>query len=887
MEAASARGKRFAGIYHIRYICMLFLLLLPISASADAGNIGAVYSLKSLEVLLAFILGGLVVLLYFRYIKFAQEPTPDEERLRTAMILASANTWFYYQNLVTKKEWFSHKLKQLLDIKKKNPTFECFGNILQEDSYDRLRQSIVDLKAGEESFQIELSTKSGQPLECYGTIKHDADQHHLVLWWQDNTTRDRKLHQLRVENERIKLELQHLSSSISALPIPIWSRDKELNIRFCNLAFVEAAEAKTDAGSHTANDLEIYAYGKQLAKRALETKETKTERRHIILKGERKLFDITEIPWEDGQSLSGFALDISELEKVQQELERTKSTQADLLESTTSAIAIYGPDKRLHYYNNAFVKLWKLEQEEPWLETKPGYSEILEKLRENRSLPEQANFPAFKSQSLKLFTDLIEPSEEFLYLPDNRTIRVLAIPHTLGGILFAYEDVTDRLALERSYNTLIAVQKETLDNLHEGVAVFGEDGRLKLANPVYRKMWNISKEIADSSPHISDLLNRSKQRFYFDDWAKFKQEFISDMNSREVLQKRIELQDGKVLEVIIVPLPNGQTLLNYIDVTDTTLVERSLREKNEALQEADHLKSEFLANISYELRSPLTSIRGFTEMLRQDYLGQLTKQQQSYIDNIYDASQHLMTLIDDILDIASIEAGYMQLEISKIDIAKMLNSVRSLISDKAREAGISVETSIAPRIGYMEADENRVRQILYNLLMNAITYNETGDKVVIGAESDVDNNGNEQIILWVQDNGIGISEEEQESVFNKFYRGVKASRRKPGTGLGLSMVKSLVELHHGSVHIESTPNVGTKVTCYLPRKQHSSELSHKSEATDNASKATDIEGRIAVSGKDNKDSIGNISQRHSNRNSNKILPKKSIKKTTSINSNSN
>lgn len=795
------------------------LAVMPSWALAADDGMSIVPFLDSLEVLIAFILGGLAVSLYFRYVKFAQKPTPDEERLRTAIILASANTWFYYQDLNTHKEWFSHKLRQLLNIQQRNPTFKSLAKALEESSYDRLRQAIVDLKAGEESFQIEMRTAEGRPLECYGTLKHDGSQQHLVLWWQDNTLRNKKLDQMRAEGERVKLELQQMNNSLNALPVPVWTRDKELKIRFCNLAFMKAVEEKAERGSSSGDMMEMYVYGKQLARRAAETGEPKTERRHIVLHGERKLFDITEVPWESGEYLSGMALEISELEKVQEELERTKSTQADLLESTTSAIAIYGPDQKLKYFNHAFVRLWKLEKEQKWLEAQPGYSEILEKLRENRSLPEQANFPAFKAQHLKLFTDLIESNEEFFYLPDNRTIRVLAIPHTLGGVLFAYEDVTDRLALERSYNTLIAVQKETLDNLHEGVAVFGEDGRLKLANPVYMQMWDINRDIVVSNPHIGDLMNRNKKLFYFDDWAQFKQGFISDMSSREVFQKRMELRNGKVLEIIIVPLPDGQTLLNYVDVTDSTLVERSLREKNEALEEADRVKSEFLANISYELRSPLTSIRGFTEMLRQDYFGQLTGQQQEYIDNIYDASQHLMTLIDDILDIASIEAGYMQLEIGRIDITKMLGSIQTLVSDRARDSGITIKSDVEPKIGYMEGDENRMRQIMYNLLTNGIKYTEAGGLVTLGAKAEKMLDGKEQVVLWVQDNGIGIPEHEQDAVFNKFYRSVGATRKRSGTGLGLSMVKSLVELHGGSVMLRSKPGEGTRVICLLPRYQ--------------------------------------------------------------------
>jgi signal transduction histidine kinase len=757
----------------------------------------------------AFLLGAAGVFGYHLWDKY-RNAEPDEERSRLVLLFSSANTCFYYQDLQTGKEWFSRKLKALLEIKAKTAGFQEFSIALQESDGDLLRQSIVDLKAGKPEFRLELKSTQGKLLECYGVIKQEHGTNHLILWWQDITERNEGVERLRRESERMKKELQQLSNTLNALHTPIWQRDEQLKIRFSNLAFMEAVDDASDNAQSDA--LELYSQAKLLAQKARDSKEIAQERHYLILHGERKLYDLYETPSSDGKFTTGVALDASEFEKLREEMEQTRAAQADLLESTTSGMAIYGADQRLKFYNQAFARLWKLE--EGWLEAHPKYSEVLEKLRENRVLPEQANFPAFKQQHLKLFTDLLAPHEEFFYLPDGRTIRVLAIPHAMGGVLFAYEDVTDRLALERSYNTLIAVQKETLDNLQEGVAVFGEDGRLKLSNPVYIEMWDLSPEMVASEPHIGDILNRNKPLFLFDVWETFKAEFMEMLSTREMRQRRIERRDGRVFEIIIVPLPDGQTLLNYVDITSAILVERSLREKNEALQEADHLKSEFLANISYELRSPLTSISGFTEMLRQDYFGKLTDQQREYLNNIHEASHHLSTLINDILDVASIEAGYMQLDVRRFDIAAMVAAMPSLIGEYARQEGITLRVMVDNALGKMDGDENRIRQVLFNLINNAVKYSEKGGQVAVGARAQ-----GETIILWVEDSGIGIVAEEQDAVFNKFYRTSEAVRRHSGTGLGLSMVKSFVELHGGHVELTSAAGEGTTVACYFPRYQ--------------------------------------------------------------------
>lgn len=625
---------------------------------------------------------------------------------------------------------------------------------------------------------------------------------------------DAELLRLRNENEKIKRDLRYYSTIINMAPYPIWQRDANANLNFYNLSYSVAVEDVMEDSSETP---ELDKKSKAMAQQAFQTNRAMNDRRHIVIGGERKLYDITEMPVPEEKISVGFAIDVSEVEELKEDLARHISAQDDLLESSASAMAIYGSDLKLKSFNYAFANLWKLD--EIWLDTQPTYGEILEALREKRKLPEQANFQLFKQNQIKLFTGLIEPHEEFFYLPDGKALRVIAIPHALGGILFAYEDVTDRLALERSYNTLIAVQRETLDNLHEGVAVFAEDGRLKLSNPGYLSLWSIDMETAQAEPHIRDIIEKCRSLFVFDDWEKFRAGHIDHIQSRDFLSQIIERSDGKVIDWRKVPLPDGATLITYLDVTDSTLVERSLRERNEALQEADRLKTEFLANVSYELRSPLTSISGFSEMLRQEYFGPLSDKQKEYVDGIHQSSQHLMHLINDILDLASVEAGYMRLEVSKFDIYAMMKSVLSLIQERAKEYNLKVKFECLSKIGKMVGDETRIKQIMFNLLSNAIKYSEEGGTVTLGAKEE----GEGALVLWVSDEGKGIPLEEQEAVFSKFYKGRNQegargeSGQRGGTGLGLSIVKSFIELHGGTVRLISEPGKGTSFECHLQR----------------------------------------------------------------------
>jgi signal transduction histidine kinase len=735
-----------------------------------------------------------------------------------AGILASLDAAYYRRDIESGREECSAKLRQMFAL----GDFDNFVGLcitIKEPYTKALKQAIVDVELGKSPVVIAMNMDDNKrQIECTATGVQDESGKltQIILWFRDVTVSQKQQMRLVKENEQLKRDVKQLSSILNVLPTPVWLRSVDFFIRYCNLAYSEAAEESIEDKSEH-ETLELHPAARKLAKEAFESGEIKSERRHTIIGGERKLYQFTEIPLKTDGIVVGLAQDVTELEMVREELQRHITAQSELLESVTSAMAVFSADMRLKFYNYAYVHLWGFD--EVWLNTEPTYSELLEELREKRRLPEQANFPQFKQRHLKMFTDLIEPREEIFYLPDGRTLRVLAIPHALGGILFAYEDVTDRLALERSYNTLIAVQKASLDNLHEGVVVFGENGRLRLYNPKFLQLWKLENAVLSPETHIADLIEKTRALHHSDDWDGYKQNFIAQLQVREVQVRRMERTNSSVVDSVVVPLPDGSTLITFSDVTDSMLVERSLRERNEALQEADRLKTEFLANVSYELRSPLTSISGFSEMLTQDYFGELSVKQREYVSGIHQASQQLMHLINDILDIASIEAGYMKLDVSEFDVHTMLQGVVALVHERIRTNKLQFTFDCPRRIGVMLADETRMKQIIFNLLSNAIKYSEIGGKIALSAELvKHDQKENEEILFIVEDNGIGITPEEQHAVFDKFYKGSNIGIHKSGAGLGLSMVKSFIELHGGRVELASRQDEGTKIMCYMPRR---------------------------------------------------------------------
>jgi signal transduction histidine kinase len=684
-------------------------------------------------------------------------------------------------------------------------SYESFLAGLDPADAARIAASVVRLRQTGTAFKDAVFLPNGNAYELVGRTTASGE---AVLWIVDASP----VRRAELAHAAAAREAADLREIVEMLPLPVWRRDGRLRVIDCNAAYAAALDA--DRETVLSEPRELAPDGPQegppqrAGKAAFGTPQV--ELRHVAIGGSRRLLHLVEAASRSGGTI-GYALDCTEAEIARNELERHINAHGEVLESIHAAVAIYGADKRLKFFNSAFVRLWGLEEE--WLSGEPSLDELLERLRDRRRLPEHADTRAFKRQQNQLFTSLIEPESELLHLPDGRTLSMSVSPHPMGGLVFVYEDVTDRLALERSYNTLIEVQRETLDNLFEAIAVFGSDGRLKLHNPAYRRIWALSAEDLYGEPHVSDIVEKIRH-FYNDaeDWPATREAMIARITTEMAWSGTTERSDGSKLQLATIPLPDGNVLFTCLDVSDTARVERMLRERNEALETAARLKSEFIANVSYELRTPLNAIIGFAEILANQYFGTLTPRQQEYSRGILESSQRLSQLINDILDLATIEAGYLALETGSVDIGDVLEAVAALSRERARMQEVALSVDCPSDIGAIEADERRLKQALFNLVSNAIKFTPAGGSIRLRARAD-DISGD--VLLEVIDTGIGIAASDQERVFEKFERG-SSRNREAGAGLGLSLVKSLIELHDGSVAIHSRVGEGTTVLCRLP-----------------------------------------------------------------------
>ena len=689
-----------------------------------------------------------------------------------------------------------------------------------EGLFERLEQNAI-------SFTTTAKNPDGSRIfkisGSQGRDKEGADVFN-ILWLEDITENQRSRDAFEEEAEDKALHLAQLQAAFNALPQPRWLRDKSGEIFWVNRAYSEAAgltintilnEQKELAANirKTKGRKDKQLLGKELANKALETGEPQRSDAHINIGGKRLLMKIIEMPLPELDMTLGLTEDISRTEELETELKRYQSSTIELLEQLRAAIAIYGADESLEFYNSAFAQLWGLE--DGWLNTKPKLGDIMEKLRETRRLPEQADFRKFKQSWLDMFTALINPHDEMLYLPDGQALRMLVVPHSMGGLMMTFENVTSRLELESSYNTLIAVQKETLDNLGEAVAVYGGDGRLKLWNPAFGRLWNLNPEDLDGEPHISSIVEKVSGFFTKKEWPKRKEELSAKALDRMMHEGRLKRADNTLIDFTTVPLPDGGVLITYIDVTDTVRVENALREKNAALEQAEQLKLDFLANVSYQLRTPLNAIMGFNEILDKEYFGALNARQKEYTRDTQKASERLLELIDDILDLATLEAGYMPLQCEDVSVYALMSNIKDLVSDWARKAHIEVDLKCAKNIGKIRVDEKRLKQAIINVIRNAISFTPEHGQITLTAKKRKDG-----IEIIVEDNGVGIEKEDRKRIFEPFERaqsaGNEARLTRSGAGLGLSLVKNIIALHGGEVSLDSEPGKGTTVTLFVP-----------------------------------------------------------------------
>ena len=637
----------------------------------------------------------------------------------------------------------------------------------------------------------------------------------LLLWFFDTSAGEEERSRLALRLRQTEGALNSLTHLIEAAPFPMWYRGPDLKLGLVNSSFVHAVEAN-DASEVIDRGFELVDEEGEnsavaTARKAQETGRIVSRMQPAILRGERRMLRIVNVPLSTG-AVAGFAVDVQDLEDARTELSRHVESQRELADRMTAGTAQFEADRSLSFFNRPFAVMSQLDPE--WLAEKPEFDRVLERMRDNHRLPEVRDFPAWKNERRDWFTSAEEVVEEEWSLPNGDHIRVVAQALPDGGLRLFLEDRTEQLRLASARDTLLRVRAATFDNLFEAISVFASDGRLYLWNRRFLEDWELDEEWLAEHPRVDELVPAMARKLVNPTAAAQIREMVRQTtNERESSNGRISMTDGRHFQFAAVPLPDGNALFTMVDVTASTRIEAALRERATALEEADRVRTDFVANMSYELRTPLTSIGGFAELLAGGYAGKLSAKGDDYVSAILESVDRLSKLINDVLDLTTADTRGIALERERVDVAGLCRAALETGRSRAAEKAQKLEAEISPAAGFVFGDARRIRESIEHVLANAIAYTDRKGRIVLTADGDAEN-----AIIRIADNGSGIAPEDMPRVFDRFDRVVEAGvRGEAALGLGLPLTRQFIEAHGGTVELQSKKGKGTTVTLTIPR----------------------------------------------------------------------
>ncbi|MEY4269541.1 MAG: hypothetical protein RLZZ58_757, partial [Pseudomonadota bacterium] len=595
---------------------------------------------------------------------------------------------------------------------------------LETREHEALRKAVVGAQRGGKVFTLTLrphgsrrtlvvrGSPAGPPIGGPGAV---------LLWLFDATESEDAIGALAAERDEAVRAFDALSGLIEAAPFPMWFRDPRFDLTLVNRAYVGATEADSAiaviAGGTELVETVAGVTPVEAAHRAHAAGAAQDRTVPVTVAGARRMMRVVDVPlYGEGGALvgvAGYAIDIQDLEVERAEHRRFVEVQRDMLDRMSAAVAQFGPDRALRFANQPFRRLFALDP--AWVAELPDFARLLDRLRDGGRTPEVRDFPEWRVGCTAWFSRPDATEDEWL-LRDGTHLRLVAQPMPDGGLVLIVEDRTEQVQLASARDTLLRVRTATFDNLFEAVAVFAPDGRLHLWNQRFRRLWGADESLLAAHPRVDALMAGLADRLAKPQQVAIIQEIIRTATlERQQRAGKIGFRDGRHFDFASIPLPDGNALLIMLDVTDSRRAETALRERNEALEAADKVKTAFLSRMSYELRTPLTSIGGFAEMLKGGYAGTLEPTAIGYVGAILESVDVLGRQIDNVLDLAQGEAGTLAIDRAEVALDPLLRAAALAQGEK-----IELVIQIDPAVGVLGGDARRLRQIVDQLLDNAI-----------------------------------------------------------------------------------------------------------------------------------------------------------------------
>lgn len=631
-----------------------------------------------------------------------------------------------------------------------------------------------------------------------------------LVWVFDFTESEGELARLRQEAAQAQGDFTALVGLIEAAPIPMWFRGRDGRLRLVNQSYVNAVGAER-ADEVVSKQIELIEPDKgttagEIALAAAKQGAAAERTVRATIHGERRLLKVSDLPVGD-EGIAGYAIDIEEIEQQARELRAFSQAQRAMLDQLSVGVAQFDAAEKLVFANRPFLRQFDL----PFGIVSDGvaFDRLLSDLRDKRRTPEVRDFLAWRRERQQWF-GASEAQEEAWPLPGGKHLRIVAQPMPDGGLVLFAEDRTEELAQSATRDTLLRTRTAMLDSLFEALAVFAPDGSLQLWNRSFAGTWGLDPDLLDSHPSADRLLAAIAPNLAVPAQARAIGEIVRTATlDRKEKGGRVDLADGRTLEFAGVPLPDGNGLLTVLDITDSQMAETALRERNQALEEADAVKARFLANMSYEFRTPLTSIGGFAELIQSGAAGPVGEQVQEYLKAILDSVGRLTEQVENVLDLSQGEAGLLPLSKQRLELLSFVTEIVRERETAIGEAGLTLDLRGNPG-GAIEADRRQLGRAIGHLIDNAIAATGKGGRILVDIARTQDG-----ARIVISDNGPGMSKPELTRLLDglRVRPDGKVERRQ---GLGLPLARQLVEAHGGTLTLESRKGAGTTAMILLP-----------------------------------------------------------------------